>query len=238
MSDKAPKKEKVSLKGVSGIDRHLSKEPYEVPEGYHGRILTLPNLITFFRALLLIPLFIFLRLGEKGHGNFWALFVIGVALLSDFFDGFLARVLKQETDWGRLFDPLIDKIWIAGLGIFLALPWRLNPLPWGFLVLVLIRDVLIIAAGIHAYKGRRIVLESNLWGKWAMFLTALTLVAYAINFQPPGRFPWVQSGLLLWMSVLFLVVSGLVYCARYIKLIRSVPTTSPASQSSPAQMDM
>ena len=235
MSDEIPKKEKVSFKGVSGIERHLRKEPYEVPEGPHGRLFTVPNLITFFRAFLLIPLFIFLKLGEEAHGNQWALFIIGIALLSDFFDGFLARVLKQETDWGRFFDPLIDKIWIAGLGIFLAFTWRQNPLPWGFLVLVLLRDVLIVAAGIHAYRGWRIVLESNLWGKWAMFLTALTLVAYAINFQPPGRFPWVQSGLLLWMSVFFLVVSGLVYFARYIKLIRSVPA---ASQSSPAQMDM
>ena len=229
MPDEVPKKEKVSFKGVSGIERHLREEPYEVPEGPHGRIFTIPNLITFFRALLLIPLFIFLKLGEKGHGNLLALMVIALALLSDFFDGFLARILKQETDWGRLFDPLTDKIWIAGLGIFLALPWRQNPLPWGFLVLVLLRDILIVAAGIHAYRGRRIVLESNLWGKWAMFLTALTLVAYAINFQPPGRFPWVQSGLLLWMSVLFLVVSGLVYFARYIKLIRSVPTVSQSS---------
>ena len=234
MSNEVLKKEKVSFKGASGIERHLRKEPYEVPAGPHDRILTVPNLITFFRVLLLIPLFIFLKLGEEGHGNKWALFVIGIALLSDFFDGFLARLLKQETDWGRLFDPLIDKIWIAGLGIFLALPWRHNPLPWGFLVLVLIRDILIVAAGIHAYRGRRIVLESNLWGKWAMFLTALTLVAYAINFQPPGRFPWIQSGLLLWMSGFFLWVAGLVYFARYIKLIRSVPADS---QSSPAQMD-
>lgn len=200
-------------------------------KGNHGRIATVPNCITFCRILLLIPLFYFLKQGEEGFGNFWALGIIGLALISDFLDGIFARILKQQTDWGRIFDPVADKLWIAGLGIFLVLPWRQNPLPWGFLALVLTRDILIIAAGIHIYKKHGLVLESNMWGKWAVFLTALTLLAYTINFRLPGKFPWIQSRLLLWMSVLLLVISGIVYFLRYQKLVSSQPVPLKSLQS-------
>jgi CDP-diacylglycerol--glycerol-3-phosphate 3-phosphatidyltransferase len=141
--------------------------------------------------------------------------MIGFALLTDILDGFLARVLKQTTDWGRLFDPLADKIWIAGLGIFLALPWRANPLPLSFLILVLFRDVAIVLGGIHAYRRHHVVLEANFLGKMSMFMTALTLLCYTINFDSPDRFRWVQPQTVLWISVVFLVASGVSYFIRY-----------------------
>lgn len=220
----------------ASVRKHLRKPPVEITKGHHGPIITIPNVITFGRVLLLIPLFYYLKLGEQGHGNRWALLVIGIALVSDLLDGFLARLLKQETDWGRFFDPLADKIWIACLGIFLALPWRQNPLPWGFLAFILIRDVLIIAAGIHAFKRKGIVMESNTWGKWAMVLTALTLFAYTINFQPPEQFSWAQPRLLLWTSLFFLIISWRVYYIRYQRLLASRAPASKPSQSVSAQM--
>ncbi|MFH1011337.1 MAG: CDP-alcohol phosphatidyltransferase family protein [bacterium] len=203
----------------------------------HGAVFTIPNLITFARLLLLIPLFYFLKRGEKGYGNSWALAVIGIALLTDILDGFLARVLRQATDWGRTFDPLTDKVWIAGLGIFLALPWRDNPLPWGFLLLVLLRDLLIVAGGIHIYRKRGVIPESNKLGKLAMFLTAVTLVFYTVNFAPPERFSWTQPQVAMWTSVIFLVASGLAYFARYWALIFSHPEPAEPSASSSTQMD-
>ncbi len=203
----------------------------------HGPIVTIPNLLTFARLLLLIPLFYFLKQGTEGYGNSWALVIIGLALLTDILDGFLARVLKQATDWGRLFDPLTDKIWLAGLGIFLALPWRANPLPLGFLILVLFRDVAIVLGGIHTYRRRRVVLEANFLGKMSMFLTALTLISYTVNFESPARFPWAQPQIVLWISVVFLVVSGLAYFTRYWALVVSHPQTSRSSASSSTHMD-
>ncbi len=200
-------------------------------ERSHGPVLTIPNLITFARLLLLFPLFYFLKRGTQGYGNSWALLIIAGALLTDILDGFLARVLKQETDWGRTFDPLADKIWIAGLGIFLALPWRENPLPWGFLVLILLRDTLIVAGGIHIYRKKGIVPESNALGKLAMFMTALTLVSYTVNFAPPERFPWVRPSLVLWLSAICVVLSGIVYAVRYRATVSS-PSMSPKSSPS------
>ena len=239
MTEVIPKKKEMSApqRNSAGTEEPQDGARLAPEKGDHGPIMTVPNCITFGRILLLIPLFYFLKQGEEGHGNFWALVIIGAALISDLLDGILARILKKETDWGRVFDPLADKVWIAGLGIFLALPWRQNPLPWGFLALVLIRDILIITAGIHAYKKRGLVLESNMWGKWAVFLTALTLLAYTIDFKLPGRFPWIQSGLLLWMSVLFLVISGIIYFVRYQKLVSPQPVPLKSSQPTSAQID-
>jgi CDP-diacylglycerol--glycerol-3-phosphate 3-phosphatidyltransferase len=239
VTEVVPKKKEVSvlLQDSAGVEAHRNGGRSGATGADHGPVVNIPNVITLGRVLLLVPLFYFLKRGEQGHGNSWALAIMAVALVTDLLDGFLARLLKQETDWGRVFDPLADKIWIAGLGIFLALPWRQNPLPWGFLALVLLRDLLIIAGGIHTYRRLRVVLQSNIWGKWAMFLTALTLIAYTVNFAPPEQSRWAQPLLLLWISVIFLVVSGLVYFTRYLRLIASGTVPSVPSQSSRAQVD-
>jgi cardiolipin synthase len=200
-------------------------------ERSHGAILTIPNLVTFIRLLLLFPLFYFLKRGTQGYGNSWALLIIAAALFTDILDGFLARVLKQETDWGRTFDPLADKIWIAGLGIFLALHWRANPLPWGFLVLILVRDALIVAGGIHIYRKKGIVPEANMLGKIAMFMTSLTLLSYTVNFAPLAAFPWVRPRLVLWLSVVCIVLSGLAYFVRYRATVSSASLSPKSSPS-------
>ena len=103
------------------------------PKPRPRKFLTVPNLLSIARIFLLIPLFHYLKLGPKENGNFWALVVMATALVSDMIDGLIARWFHVETDWGRVLDPLADKIWLGALAIFLALPSRANPLPAWFL---------------------------------------------------------------------------------------------------------
>lgn len=102
---------------------------------------TLPNFVTLLRVLL-IPLFLyFLVFTDSALSRLIALLIFIVAALTDFFDGYLARLLGQDSKLGRFLDPLADKILvIAALGVFLYL----DPLiPLWMILTIVGRDILI-----------------------------------------------------------------------------------------------
>ncbi|MDA3899171.1 MAG: CDP-diacylglycerol--glycerol-3-phosphate 3-phosphatidyltransferase [Spirochaetes bacterium] len=102
--------------------------------------MNIPNLISISR-ILLIPVFLYLIFQPGWGQKFLALIVFGIASITDFFDGWSARVLKQESELGKFLDPLADKfLVIAALICFLIL----DPLIPLWMVLVIIgRDLLI-----------------------------------------------------------------------------------------------
>ncbi|PZS25874.1 MAG: CDP-diacylglycerol--glycerol-3-phosphate 3-phosphatidyltransferase [Pseudonocardiales bacterium] len=91
-----------------------------------GRIVTLPNLLSFLR-LLGVPLFVYLLLGP--HADLSALGVLIFASFSDWLDGRLARAWNQVSRLGQLLDPLADRLYIvAALVAFVLrdiIPWQL-----------------------------------------------------------------------------------------------------------------
>src|SRR5207237_9101023 len=117
----------------------------------HGRILStpmatravpaplqqLPNALTIGR-LLLIPVFVALMVRADGGHSWPAGIVFGVAGISDQIDGFLARRWRVESDFGRVFDPLADRLMIDGAVILLFVA---DHMPWAGLVLVVGRDL-------------------------------------------------------------------------------------------------
>jgi len=159
-------------------------------------------------------------MGERGNGNLWALAIMGLALISDMLDGMVARWLKQESVWGRVLDPIADKVWIAGLALFLAMPWREHRLPLGFLALVLVRDVAIVVLAAYAYGRTGVVMKSNWAGKIAMTFTALTLIVYTIYcYWVPAALTWLMPRNVMWFTVVLLLLSGFVYFYRFWNLM-------------------
>lgn len=195
-------------------DRQLPKPTRFVfePKPRPRKFLTVPNILSIARIFLLIPLFYFLKLGPNENGNFWALVVMATALVSDMIDGLIARWFHVETDWGRVLDPLADKIWIGALAVFLALPSRMNPLPIWFLALILIRDLLIVFGSYYVFRKRGLVVTSNYLGKATMFVIALTLICYTVNLNTA----WFEPLTMVWVSCLFIGISGAQYALRFI----------------------
>ena len=79
-------------------------------------MLTIPNALTFLRFLG-IPLFIWLALDQRADG--WAILVLMIGGATDYFDGKLARALHQESRFGEIADPTIDRLYIAATIIVL-----------------------------------------------------------------------------------------------------------------------
>jgi cardiolipin synthase (CMP-forming) len=189
---------------------------------------TVANFITLGRLLLLIPLFYFLREGREGNGNFWAMVIMAAALISDMLDGLAARALHQVSDWGKVLDPVTDKLWIGCLALFLTLPWREHPLQWWFTALIVLRDVSIIVGGYFTYRRTGILMMANWLGKVTMVLELVTLISFTVNWVPPAA-PGFRPESLMWLSTLFILLSGVVYAFKLRATLRgaarSVRTT-------------
>lgn len=140
------------------------------------RIVNWPNAITVGRFVIYLPAFYFLLAG-KFYYVVIALAII--AALADGLDGYLARRLGQETEFGRILDPILDKIMIGGTALIIAL--KLNGPVW-LVVLVIAKDILIVTGGAVALGKSARAMPSNFWGKLAAASLVFVFVAFMLRF--------------------------------------------------------
>jgi cardiolipin synthase len=204
-----------------------------------SRIVTLPNILTIFR-MVLIPVFVTLVFYQRFP---WALAVFVVAGVTDFFDGLLARRFDQRSSLGTILDPVADKLMMVTAFVVLSLrsvyPHPLPPhlpVPFWVTVTVISRDVFIVvgAAAINIMTGFRGFRPSWL-GKISttVQIVAIAAILFAASFPfATGYYlPTVYSTVFA-----FSVVSGLHYVFFASKLLnedRRSPGESPAISKEP-----
>lgn len=128
----------------------------------------IPNWLTYLR-LGLIPLFVILLINNPTEGMAKAAAVIFIlAAVTDFLDGYIARRVGAESDFGKLMDPLVDKMLVMSALIMLtslrtapsASPW----VPGWMVVLIVVREIWVTGLrGVAA--SRRIIVPAGIWGK-------------------------------------------------------------------------
>jgi len=112
--------------------------------GVKNQFWTAPNQLTLLR-LIFIPFVITNVLDDNWQ---WALALLVLAGLSDALDGWLARILDQRTLLGQYLDPIADKLLLSSLFLVLSIAHKI---PWKYTVLVLSRDVCILATSVALY---------------------------------------------------------------------------------------
>ena len=133
---------------------------------------TVPNVLTMLR-LVLVPVFVVLFL--KGY-KMASLAVFAVASLTDMLDGYLARKLNQITDFGKLFDPLADKLMVLSAMVCHAIA---GAFPWSAIIIVACKELIMVLGGVFML-GKGVVVYSNYVGKAAQvcFIAALILAFF------------------------------------------------------------
>src|SRR3954451_10533889 len=129
----------------------------------------IPNALTIFR-LVLVPVYIALILSSDGGHSWPAAIVFGVAAVTDQIDGWLARRWHVESNFGKIADPLADRLMIDSAVILL---WHAGRLPWIALAIPA-RDLALIA-GYKLVVGRGYELAVNFAGKAATWLLYASL---------------------------------------------------------------
>jgi CDP-diacylglycerol--glycerol-3-phosphate 3-phosphatidyltransferase len=137
----------------------------------------IPNVLTVGR-LILIPIFVALVLASDGGHSWPAAIVFGAAGVTDQIDGWLARRWRVETEFGKVADPLADRLMIDAAVILL---WHAGRLPWIALAIPA-RDLALIA-GYKLVVGRGYELAVNLAGKAATWLLYASLAFVMVTRQ-------------------------------------------------------
>jgi CDP-diacylglycerol--glycerol-3-phosphate 3-phosphatidyltransferase len=131
----------------------------------------LPNALTILRFGL-IPVFAILVVQADGAGSWTAAIVFAAAGITDQVDGWLARRWRVESQFGKLADPLADRLMIDTAVILL---WWDGRLPWVALAVILVRDGALVL-GYPLVRGRGYEFEVNFLGKLATWVLYASLV--------------------------------------------------------------
>ena len=172
---------------------------------------TIPNVLTMIR-LILVPVFVVLFL--KGH-KMASLAVFVVASLTDMLDGYLARKLNQITDFGKLFDPLADKLMVLSAMVCQGI---VGVFPWSAIIIVACKELFMVIGGLLMLKND-VVVYSNYAGKAAQvcFIMSLVLAFFHDELAAWG----VQLDIiLLWITVALALCAMVIYIFGSVRTIR------------------
>jgi CDP-diacylglycerol--glycerol-3-phosphate 3-phosphatidyltransferase len=167
----------------------------------------LPNALTLARFAL-IPAFVAMVLAADGEGSYAAAAVFALAGATDQVDGWLARRWHVESRFGKLADPLADRLMIDAAVILLWLDGRL---PWPALVVILARDGVLLL-GYPLVRNRGYDFEVNVLGKLATWVLYAALVGVVASDEGT-----VWPLVLFWTGVALAVGAALQYLAKAIR---------------------
>jgi len=163
--------------------------------------LNLPNLLTVLR-IMLVPVLVVALLGNTPGGDVLAAIVFVLASLTDFVDGYLARARGSVTTFGKLMDPLADKLLVVAALISLVSLHRLAA--WVAMVIIT-RELAVTVLRLAATQAG-VVMAASMFGK---VKTCLQIAAILAVIAERGEPVWVMA--LLYITVLVTVWSGLDY---------------------------
>ena len=170
------------------------------------RIWTISTLLSLSRIVLLAPLAYFL-FSDVPNARLWAAGVMVLAAITDFLDGYIARLLHQVTDFGKIIDPIADKLAAGGGSIMLVM---IGAMPMWYVIVVVVRDLLILFGGIYIRSRKNIITQSNWPGKIAVSSIALVMLLCVLDVPSLAGFKEAA----VWTSVVFMVGSFIIYVQR------------------------
>jgi CDP-diacylglycerol---glycerol-3-phosphate 3-phosphatidyltransferase len=195
----------------------------------------LPNLLTLSR-IAAIPLLVLLMALHAPAADLAACVVFAVAGITDYLDGRLARDWQQTSDFGRMLDPIADKLLVGATLMMLVGMARLSF--WGLYpcIVIMLREILV--SGLREYlAGVRVGLPVTRLAKWktGVQMAALgTLVAgdSSAGLVGIGWLPVSQIGeAMLWAAALLTLVTGWDYLTAGLRHAGGVPAARPAATS-------
>ncbi len=165
----------------------------------------LPNVLTLLRVVL-IPVFVAVLLAADGGEASWpAGIIFGVAGVTDQVDGWLARRWRVESQFGKLADPLADRLMIDAAIVLL---WLDGKLPWPGLVVILFRDVLLVG-GYRLVAPRGYDFAVTRLGKLATWLLYSAVGCVLVTSREAEWPEW-----LFWAGLALAVVAGIQYLLK------------------------
>ena len=185
------------------------------------RILTLPNILSFFR-LLLIPIIVFLY--DDGY-YFWAMFTLFISGVTDVVDGWIARTYHLVSDFGKAIDPIADKL--TQLVVLLCL---MGTKYWWVIMALVLKEFIIGILTLVALRKTHSVYSAGWYGKLCTMVIYLSMGLMLLWWVITGNA--ISDTFMFYDSILIVSLIGLSfvkYFAYFSKIIREARNMRKAS---------
>ncbi len=181
--------------------------------------MNLPNKLTVFRVILIIP-FVLIMLGSNAQWG-WFMTVFGgiadyadpialaifiIASLTDLLDGKIARKYNLVTNFGKFMDPLADKLLVCAAMICLI---ELGRIPAWIVIVIISREFIISGFRLVA-ADNRVVIAANYWGKFKTTFQMIMVCLMIINIEALA----VLTQIVMWIALVLTVVSLVDYLVK------------------------
>jgi len=177
-----------------------------------NKIFNVSNSLSFLRLLLVIPAWFAFNNFDESLARY-AVAAIGIiAAITDILDGYLARKLNQVTEFGKVIDPLADKVLIVFVVLNLFL---LGEIPDYYFYIIVARDALILIGGLIVSNKLGKVLPSDYIGKATVLAISFVLLAILLNVDKQS----IPYQILYYSSILLIFVSLLNYIIKAVKAL-------------------
>ncbi len=180
-------------------------------EKFLKTVLSWPNILTYLR-ILGVPLVAACLLYGGDAARWWALGIFTVAAITDFFDGYLARIWSQQSSLGRMLDPIADKLLVAAILIVLAVDGTIEGYHVWAALIILCREILV--SGLREFLAElQVSVPVTNLAKWK---TTVQLVAFGFLIAGPAGdkvLPYnTEIGLAgLWIAAVITLYTGYDY---------------------------
>jgi cardiolipin synthase len=171
---------------------------------------SLPNLLTLFR-IAAIPGIVALFFLESDLGKYLACGLFGIAAITDFFDGYLARAYGQQTSFGQFLDPVADKLLVASALLTATGFGQISGLTILPAVVILCREILV--SGLREFlAGLQIGVPVSTLAKWKTMIQMFAIGFLIVGDSGPDALPTRLIGELgLWAAAVLTLITGYDY---------------------------
>jgi cardiolipin synthase (CMP-forming) len=173
---------------------------------------SLPNVLTYLRILAVPAVVLCMMAIEGTEARWWALAVYILACVTDWLDGFLARVWHQQSTLGRMLDPIADKLLVGTTLLMLTYEKTIDGLHMAAAVIILCREILV--SGLREFLAElNVRVHVTQLAKWK---TTVQMIALAVLLAGPAGeriLPGITlTGLaMLWVAALLTLWTGFDY---------------------------
>lgn len=162
--------------------------------------MNLPNKLTIFRCILIVP-FVLVLLTPLGgaYSNWISLAIFIIASLTDLFDGKIARKYNLVTNFGKFMDPLADKLLVCSALIALI---ELERIPAWVVIIIIAREFIISGFRLIA-SDNGVVIAANYWGKFKTTFQMIMVCLMLANIEALN----LVTQIIMWIALALTVIS-------------------------------
>lgn len=176
--------------------------------------MNLPNKLTIFRGILIVPFVIVLLTNIGGDAGKWiALSIFIVASMTDWLDGYIARKYNLVTNFGKFMDPLADKLLVSAAMICLV---EIGKLPAWIVVVIISREFIISGFRLVA-SDNGVVIAASYWGKFKTVFQMLMICLLIADIEAIQ----LVNLIVMWIAVILTLISLVDYLVKNKDVMKS-----------------